>query len=199
MLVGAATLVSGVALSIQADAGVGSWQVLELGIVSVTGWSLGTVIVVESVIVLVIAWVWLDQPPGIATVLLALGGGPTIEWLLGWLPTPTTWLQGLGMVTASAVVMGLGVGCYVAAMLGASAQDSLFVGLYRKFDLRPGPVRFVVDTSLVVGGWLLGGPVGVGTVVVTFVTPPIIDLVLPHGHRLAGTTPTAPNAHTPGA
>ncbi len=190
LLVGVCFLVTGVAASINAGIGVASWQVFETGLAAVTGAPLGWVLLVESVAVLVLAWLALGIRPGPATVLLALAGGPAIDALTGLLPSPSGFLPALGMLVVASVLIGVGIGLYVPAELGPSAQDSLFVGLYRRFGFRPGVAKFGTDVVLVVVGWLLGGQVGVGTVVVTILIPPLIDLLMPWGHRLAGTAGT---------
>ena len=194
LVVGMPALLLGVAMTITAGLGVGSWQVFELALADRTGLALGTVIVLESVVVLAIAWYWLDQVPGPATLVLGLGGGPFIEWTLGWLPAPITLVPALALLLAGAALVAIGLGLYIPAELGPSAQDALFVGAYRRWDLRPGRVRFATDFMLVGVGWILGGPIGLGTVVVTFVIPALVDVTLPWGHRLAGTAAT-PDEH----
>lgn len=187
-VIGAPVLFVGVALTIHSGLGPGSWQVFELGLAAASGWPLGTVMVVESVVAVLLAWWLLWQPPGPMTVVMAFTGGPAIQWLLGVLPAVAgppaqvvTALVGIGVLAG-------GLSLYLAAELGASAQDSLFVGVYRRWRLRPGNVRFVMDASLVALGWLLGGLVGVGTLLITFGIPPIIDALLPWFQARLGTS-----------
>ena len=143
--------------------------------------------VVESVVVLLLAWVALGIRPGPATILLAVGGGPVIDGLLTVLPTPSGWPGALAMLVVGSAMIGVGISLYVPAELGPSAQDSLFVGLYRRLGIRPGTAKFVTDAILVAVGWVLGGQVGVGTIIVTLAVPVAIDRMMPVGHRLAGT------------
>lgn len=187
LVTGISMLVPGVALSIVAGVGVGSWQVFETGLASATGAPLGWVLVLESLAVLAVVWGWLGVVPGPGTVVLALVGGPVIGWLTGIVPPPASTLGAWTMFGASCAMIGFGISLYVPAELGPSAQDALFVGLYRRFRWRPGLAKFATDASLVLGGWWLGGQVGLGTVVVTLAIPPIIEFAMPHGHRLAGT------------
>lgn len=196
LALGALTLMTGVAASINAGIGTGSWQALETGLVATTGLGLGWVVVLESLVALAVAWLLLDQPPGPATVLIALAGGPVIQAMTGVLPMAEGWPGGLAMLVVGSLAIGVGVGLYVPAELGPTAQDSLFVGLYRKLGWRPGVAKFLSDAALVVVGWILGGQVGVGTVIVTLLVPPVVDVVLPRGHRLAGTMGPAPVATT---
>jgi len=184
--VGVACLVTGIALAITADLGVGSWQVLETGLVEATGLGFGAVVLLESAVALAIAWAWLGERPWIATVVLAVGG-TGIGALLDVLDTPAALAGRIGLLAVGMPLLAVGVAFYLAADLGASAQDALFVGFYRRYEVRPAVVRFALDAGAVVAGFALGGQLGVGTVVVTVLVPAIIEPALRLGHRLAGT------------
>ncbi|CAN5490511.1 hypothetical protein BH23ACT9_BH23ACT9_21120 [soil metagenome] len=188
-------LVVGIAMSITADLGVGSWQVLETGLVETTGLAYGTVVLVEAAVMLTLAWVWLGQRPWIATALLACGG-LAIGALLDVMSTPEAMLSRAVLLAAATVLISVGVAFYLAADLGASAQDAVFVGLYLRYALRPGRLRFVMDGGLVVIGALLGGQLGIGTLAVTLAVPALIEPAMRVGHRLADTPlPPAMQAH----
>lgn len=185
-VVGVACLIGGISLSVTAELGVGSWQVLETGLVETTGASYGVVVLVVSALAIALAWLWLGQRPWIATVILSFGG-VGIGALLAVLSTPGSLALRVVFLTAGMVLIAFGVAFYLASELGASAQDSLFVGFYRTYGVRPGIVRFGLDGSLVVMGALLGGQFGAGTVAVTVVVPALIEPALRAGHRLAAT------------
>lgn len=185
-LVGLACLLPGIALAIRSELGVGSWQVFETGLVETTGAGFGTVVLVEAVVALTIAWLWLGERPWIATVVLAFGG-IGIGALLGAIDTPGSLAGRIALLAAGIALLAVGVAFYLASDLGASAQDALFVGFYRRYGVRPAVVRFVLDGSLVVAGFALGGQLGVGTVAVTLLVPALIEPALRLGHRLAGT------------
>ncbi len=186
LLGGAVLLAIGVASTITAGLGVGSWQVFETGLMATTGASFAVVAVVESLLVLAIAWAWLAQRPGPATILFALAVGPLVDLFLGLAPAPTDVLgQGLLLALGTACI-GAGVGFYIGAGLGASAQDSLFVGLFTKFTLRPRDARLLTDVSLVLAGWALGGQLGLGTVLLTVGLPLVVEPAMRTGAVLAG-------------
>lgn len=194
---GISLLALGVALSVVAGLGPGSWQVLETGIVEVTGARLGPVIVAESIVVLVLAWALLAQPPSRGTLVTTLVVGPLIGLAVERIPSPSALWLASAVLAVATLAIGIGLGLYVASEVGASPQDSLFVGLYRTLPLRPGVARAVLDGSLVVGGWLLGGQVGVGTVVVLVGVPFLVEPALRGGRRLAGlAAPSAADAGT---
>jgi uncharacterized membrane protein YczE len=185
-VVGLACLLGGISLAITSELGVGSWQVFETGLVETTGASYGVVVLAEALAALTLAWVWLGERPWIATGVLA-GGGVVIGALLAVLDTPDGLLGRILLLSAGMVLLAVGVAFYLAAELGASAQDALFVGLYKRYGIRPGVVRFALDGSLVVIGALLGGQIGAGTVAITFLVPLMIEPALRLGYSLAGT------------
>lgn len=188
---GIAALLTGISLAITAELGVGSWQVFETGLVEATGLPFGTVVLGEALAALALAWLWLGERPWIATLVLAFGG-VGIGALLAVLDTPDGLAARIGLLAAGTVLIAVGVAFYLAADLGPSAQDALFVGIYRRYEVRPAVVRFALDASLVFGGYLLGGQLGAGTVAMTVLVPALIEPALRLGHRLADTpVPTA--------
>lgn len=184
--VGITCLMTGIALAITADLGVGSWQVLETGLVEATGLPFGVVVLLEAAVALAVAWIWLGEGPWIATVVLAFGG-VGIGALLEALETPGTLVGRAVLLGVGLVLLAVGVAFYLASDLGASAQDALFVGFYKRYGVRPAVVRFALDAGAVLAGFVLGGQLGVGTVVLTFAVPAIIEPALRLGHGLAGT------------
>ena len=185
-VVGLGCLLTGIALAITSELGVGSWQVFETGLVETTGLGFGVVVLAEALAALALAWVWLGERPWIATLVLACGG-VGIGALLDVLDTPGPLVGRILMLSVGIVLLAVGVAFYLASELGASAQDALFVGLYKRYGIRPGVVRFGLDGSLVVAGALLGGQLGAGTVAVTLLVPVLIEPALRLGHRLADT------------
>jgi uncharacterized membrane protein YczE len=183
---GVASLITGISLAITADLGVGSWQVLETGLVEATGLPFGVVVLLEASVALAIAWIWLGEGPWIATVILAFGG-VGIGALLDVLETPDSLPGRLALLGVGVVLLAIGVAFYLASDLGASAQDALFVGFYERYGVRPAVVRGALDAGAVAAGFLLGGQLGLGTVVLTFAVPAIIEPALRLGHGLADT------------
>ncbi|MCO8127618.1 hypothetical protein NHL50_10410 [Acidimicrobiia bacterium EGI L10123] len=193
---GVACLLTGISLAITSELGVGSWQVFETGLVEATGLGFGVVVLGEALAALALAWFWLGERPWIATLVLAFGG-VFIGALLDVLSTPELLAARIALLGVGAALIAVGVAFYLAADLGPSAQDALFVGIYRRYEVRPAVVRFALDGSLVVGGFLLGGQLGAGTVVMTVMVPALIEPALRIGHRLADTPVPAALARTP--
>jgi len=188
-VVGAASLGLGVALSVASGRGLGPWQALETGLVARTGLSFGTVVLLESVLAVAIAWAFLRTRPGPATLVIAVTLGPAIDRVLPLLPTPQDLLLANLQLLVGTLLFGAGIAVYLAADLGPSAQDALFVGVTRRFGWSVGRARLAVDAALAVTGALLGGQVGLGTVLVVLLVPPVVATVLPRAQAVVSDRP----------
>lgn len=168
---------TGIAFQVQGDLGLGPWDVLHQGVADLTGIPIGTVSILVGVVVL-LGWLPLHEKPGIGTVLNVLLIGATIDvWLL-FLPQPDPlWLR-LAFMALGPIGFGIGSGFYIGAGLGPGPRDGLMTGI----AARGHPVH-VVRTGIELGalalGWLLGGTVGLGTVVFAVTIGPIVHHTLP--------------------
>lgn len=87
---------------------------------------------------------------------------------------------GVTMMLLAVVLNGISGAVYIGAQLGAGPRDGLMTGLGRLLNRPVGPVRIVLEVIVLITGTLLGGPLGVGTVVYALGLGPIIQLTLPH-------------------
>ncbi len=166
------------AMLIRADLGVGPWDVLSLGIAVHLPMSYGMATIVVSALVLLV-WIPLRQRPGIGTLLNATLVGPSAD--LGLLLIPEAdalWAQAL-LLAGSMVLLALATGVYIAAQLGPGPRDGLMTGLTGLTGWPVWIVRTLIEGTALLLGWLLGGPVGVGTVIFAFGIGPLIGVFLP--------------------
>ena len=177
---------AGLALMILGDLGLGPWEVLHQGLSERTGVPIGMVGILVGFVVL-IGWVPLRQRAGVGTVCNVVVIGLVVDGILAVAPEPggpARWACMLGGV----VLFGLGSGLYIGAGLGPGPRDGLMTGLAaRGHSLRL--VRTFLEVSVLVVGWLLGGTVGIGTLVFAFGIGPLVQLFL---GRLTIPTLTAP-------
>jgi uncharacterized membrane protein YczE len=166
----------GVALLIRADLGVASWDVLHVALADRSGVSVGTVSLVVGVGAVGLAAVLGERPRPGTLVPIALVA-PTLDLTLAAVDTPLTLVGRSGMLFAGMALLAVGVGAYIASDHGAGPADLVFLGLARH-GLSLGASRFVIDGTLVALGWALGGPVGIGTLVVTVGLAPMIALAM---------------------
>jgi uncharacterized membrane protein YczE len=192
LLVGIVALSLGATLIIQAKLGVSPWDVLHQGLAELTGLSFGTIVVILGLIILVV-WIPLGQRFGIGTVINTLTVGFIIDAFLGVIGAPDDLLLRWAMLLAGIVVLALGMGMYIGAGLGPGPRDGLMTGISAKgFPLWL--VRTLLEVAALVAGWILGGDVGIGTVLFAFGIGPIGHWFLVRFHLGVGGVDPDPNA-----
>ena len=171
--------VYGLAAALMSEGGLGAapWDVFHLGVAGRVPLSFGTVMVVTSVAVL-LAWQPLRQMPGLGTVANTLLLGPFADIHLAWLPTPDgLWPRTLFML-GGVVACAFATALYVGAQLGPGPRDGLMTGLTRRSGWPLRRVRTLIELGALAVGVLLGGTVGVGTVVFALGVGPLTQWFL---------------------
>lgn len=176
LLVGLVLFGIGVALMVRADLGLSPWEVLHQGVARRTSLTIGTVSIVVSVLVLLL-WVPLRERPGLGTVLNAVLIGLVVDATLWATPVVEALPLRIVLMLSGPLLVALGSGFYIGAGLGPGARDGLMTGLARR-GLPVGPVRAGVEVSVLALGWVLGGTVGIGTVVFTLGIGPLVQFFL---------------------
>ncbi len=183
LFVGTSIFGLGVALQARANIGVGPWDVLAQGIAKQIGLQLGTSIQLTGIAVLLV-WIWLRQTPGIGTLVNILWIGQVVNWLVQIIPLSQDPVIGVLMMLASIVILGFATAFYLSANLGAGPRDGMMLGLRRRTGWSVRMSRTVIEGVVLVAGWLLGGQVGVGTVIVALFIGPAIQFMLRQLGRL---------------
>lgn len=167
LVVGLFICALGVVLLLEADLGLGPWDVLTQGILRHTGGSFGGVTVAVSFVVLALAW-GLGARLGVGTFANAILIGTFIDLLLRIDAVEEFDRQPLAVRVAMLVVglgcFGIGSALYLGAALGAGPRDSLMLVISHRTHTRIGLVRAGLESTVAVVGFLLGGTVGIGTV-----------------------------------
>ncbi|SFC78272.1 Uncharacterized membrane protein YczE [Nocardioides terrae] len=166
------------ALMVRGDDGVAPWDVLHLGVVGHTGLSLGTVLVITAFVVLLL-WIPLREKPGIGTVANALLIGPSTDLTLAVVGQPHAQVARVAMMLGGVLLCALATAMYIGAQFGRGPRDGLMTGLVRRTGLSIRLIRTSLEVSVVVVGLLLGGPLGVGTVVFALTIGPLTQWMLP--------------------
>ncbi|GAA4408067.1 hypothetical protein GCM10023168_24890 [Fodinibacter luteus] len=166
------------ALLLRADLGLEPWGVLHYGLIQHIPLSYGVMSIVVSFAVLLL-WIPLRQWPGLGTVLNAVVIGLAIDATLALVPP----VEGLGwrVLVMLVAIVGNGVAgaMYIGSQLGPGARDGLMTGLARRTGRSIRLVRTSLEVTVVVVGFLLGGIVGVGTVLYALLIGPVVQLFLP--------------------
>jgi uncharacterized membrane protein YczE len=154
---------TGEALLVASHLGNTPWTVLAQGVSRHSPLSIGESTFAISIAVLVL-WVPLRERPGLGTVLNAVVIAVAIDVMLDWLPQPRANVARLGEVVAGIAAIGVGSALYLTTQLGPGPRDGWMTGIARKANWPIASVRLGIEISVLVGGFLLGGRAGIGTV-----------------------------------
>ena len=160
----------GVYLTIQADIGLAPWDCLSMGVSGKVGYSYGIVHTVISIVILIID-ILLKEKIGYGTILDALLVGNYVDLIDRIITLPQFHSIPISciMVIIGLFIMGYGQYFYMDAAQGCGPRDSLLIALGKRFPKTPiGVVQTVLVGIALLIGWLLGGPVGIGTVISVF-------------------------------
>lgn len=184
-LVGVIVLSLGITMTIKGQRlGVGPWDVLHIGLTRNFGLTIGTWSIILGVIIIVVTSIVLKQWPKLGTWLNMTLLGLFID-LFNWLlPEFETMTGQVIIFTLGVVVMSYGVGIYVSPNVGAGPRDSLMLILVDKLGISVKKVRTMIEVIVAVAGWLLGGPVGIGTVIIALLIGQIVHYALPQCRKL---------------
>jgi uncharacterized membrane protein YczE len=165
-------------LLVRAHLGLDPWDVLHEGLTKLLGLDFGTVTAVVGIVVL-LGWIPLRQRPGVGTVaniaLIAL----SVDAILAAIPPQTLLVTRVPLLVGGVVLNGLATAVYVGARLGPGPRDGLMTGLAARTGWSIRLVRTGIEVTVLAIGWLLGGTVGVGTVLYAVAIGPLIQVFLP--------------------
>nr|WP_255430305.1 hypothetical protein [Streptomonospora sp. PA3] len=168
----------GCALLIASRLGAMPWDVLHQGLSLHTGLSVGTCSILAAGAVMLL-WAPLRQRVGLGTVSNAVVVGLSVDASLWLLPEVEGLAARWAALVAGTVLTGLATGCYIGARLGPGPRDGLMVGLAERTRLSVRTARTGIEVAVVVAGALLGGTVGVGTLLFAIAIGPLAQIALP--------------------
>lgn len=174
---GTALTALGVVMMLQANVGLEPWSVFHQGLELTTGISFGMASSLTGFIAILVA-VLLGESFGIGTIVNIVLCGVLIDALnaVAWIPLMTTVPTGILMLFAGMIVLAVGTWLYMASELGSGPRDALTVALARKVKRSVGPCRVTMDCTVTALGFLMGGRIGIGTVLAAVFVGWMIDL-----------------------
>ena len=179
IIIGLAVFALGVHLTIYANIGLAPWDCLGMGIAKHTPLNYGLSMTIMAVIILLID-VLLKEKIGFGTIIDALLTGNFVQIYTNVNPFPENnnlWL-GIGIMLVGFVFMAIGMFIYMKAEQCCGPRDSLLVGLGKRLPKVPiGIVEVLLWAVVLLAGYLLGGPVGIGTLISTFGAGLVMQLV----------------------
>lgn len=184
-----------IALVIRAALGTGTWVVLEVALARIFGLSVGTITVMVGFAVLFLALA-MREKVGWGTLANILSIGPWLDFFLWIIPSAARGLPVQVLFLLSGIFLqGIATAIYIGVEAGAGPRDSLMLALHRTTGLSIRFGRGVIEVIVLAAGWLLGGPVGLGTLVFALLIGPAIQWAF----RLFKVQPHRPAATEAGA
>lgn len=168
---------TGEGLLVLSGLGNAPWTVLAEGLGNSVGLSVGVVTNIVGVIVLAL-WFPLRQRPGLGTVCNALLLGVAMDVTLALFPPSSSIVVNVLLVLFGIVLVGLGSGLYLGSALGPGPRDGLMTGLHRVTGRPLAQVRWFLEVAALGIGFLLGGTVGIGTMLFAFFVGPIVGFAV---------------------
>ncbi|ANZ37417.1 hypothetical protein BBK82_16510 [Lentzea guizhouensis] len=167
------------AMQIRATLGLNPWDVLHEGLTERTGLSFGLITAITGVAVLLL-WIPLRQRPGVGTIANVLVIAVSVDATLAILPTPQGLLPRIIFLVLGIVLNAVAFAAYVGSRLGPGPRDGMVTGFCRRTGLSLRVARTGIELLVLGTGWLLGGTVGIGTVLYALGIGPLSQLFLPH-------------------
>jgi uncharacterized membrane protein YczE len=169
----------GLSMGVMVRAGLGldPWDVLHQGLTRHTPMTIGMASAAVGVVVL-LAWIPLRNRPGIGTLANVVVIAVSVDATLAVLPAPSAMPLRIAMMVGAVVLNAISTVLYIGAGLGPGPRDGLMTGLVARTGRSVRLVRTAIEATVLVVGWLLGGTVGVGTVVYAVGIGPLVQLFL---------------------
>lgn len=169
-----------IATMLEAKIGLDPWSSFHEGASAQLGCSFGTVVVCTGLLLISLSWFVLRVRPGIGTVCNMLFIGPWLDLLrtFEWFPRHAAGLQGALQFLCGLLLCGLATVTYIGARLGAGPRDGFNMGLARRLDHSLRRTRVTVELVVLGLAWLLGGSIGLGTVMFALLMGPIMQTSL---------------------
>jgi len=163
------------ALLIRAEVGTSTWLVLEVALADIFGIQIGTLTVYMGFAVLIIALALREQV-GWGTLGNILSIGPWLNLFLVLIPSGKGLLAlQIGMFLLGVLVQGIATAVYIGVDAGAGPRDSLMLAIHRTTGVSIRVARGAIEVIVVLIGWLLGGPAGIGTVAFALLIGPSVQ------------------------
>jgi uncharacterized membrane protein YczE len=178
LLVGLALYGWSMAMMVRGALGLNPWDVLHEGLDAYLPVSFGTVTVIVGAVVLLL-WIPLRQWPGLGTVANIVVIGVAVDAGLALLPAPDQLPARIGLLLGGVVLNGLAGAVYIGSQLGPGPRDGLMTGLAARTGGSIRVIRTALELTVLAIGFLLGGTVGLGTVLYAVAIGPLVQLFLP--------------------
>ncbi|ELK48901.1 membrane protein [Bacillus sp. SB49] len=177
-LLGLTIMSLGIAMTIEADLGAGAWDAINVGLVEIIGLTVGTWVIIIGAILIVVNALIAKEKPDILAVITILVLGRFIDfWLLHafeGLDLTTLWSR-IGLSLGGIVILGIGVSLYLQPQFSLNPIDNLMISLRKRFGFSITISKTMTEGFALVVALLVGGPVGIGTILILVFIGPMIQ------------------------
>lgn len=163
--------------------GISPWDVLNVGLNIHFGLTIGTWSIITGLIIVTGTAIARKSFPQIGTWLNMIAIGVFIDFFNWMIPDVESLFGQIILFVLGVLIMGLGVGVYVSANVGAGPRDTLMLLLVKKTGWSIKRIRTLLEVGVGIAGWLLGGPVGIGTIIVALLLGQIVQVTLPWAQK----------------
>lgn len=175
----------GISMTIKAEQlGIGPWDVFHYGLWLQLGLTIGTWAIITGFFVLGLATIMQKSWPKIGSFLNMLFIGIFIDLFNLLLKAPESILGSISFLLIGTVAIGIGIGLYVGSEIGAGPRDSLMLVLMKRTGWKVQRIRSIIELTVLGLGWILGGPVGFGTLFLALSIGPIVSITLPKSQKM---------------
>lgn len=170
----------GVALTIKGRLfGLAPWDVLHYGLWQTFGLTIGSWAIIVGAVIVLFTAIALKRLPKLGVYINMFTIGIFIDIFNFLLPDVDGWIMHGLIFTAGLFVMAFGIAFYITPNLGAGPRDTLMLFFIEKFNMKLSSARNLMEAFALIGGFLLGGPVFIGTIIIVFLLGRLIEKFLP--------------------
>ncbi|ADC50416.1 hypothetical protein BpOF4_11815 [Alkalihalophilus pseudofirmus OF4] len=183
-MVGLVIMSFGISMMIKADLGSAPWDVLHIGLTLQLGLTVGSWSIIMGFLIIGATSFLTKEWPQLGAFINMVLVGVFIDIFLWILPAPEGFALKLAMLLLGIIVIGYGIGLYIAPKLGAGPRDSLMLALTLRTGWKVQWVRSSMEVIVLTAGWLLGGPVFIGTLLFCFGIGSVVGFTMPQCQRM---------------
>lgn len=180
-LIGLAFLGLGITLVVKADLGVGAWDALNVGLAKHTGLSVGNWVIIIGITLIFINSLLMKERPDFYAMLTSFTLGFIIDgWFWVISVQPADWMSKSLLFTLGTLVTALGLATYLQANFAPTSIDRLMYAISKLTGLSLRTSKTIGEVIALILAWMVGGPIGIGTILITFSIGPLLHLFLPY-------------------
>jgi uncharacterized membrane protein YczE len=166
------------AMFVRADLGADPWNVFHLGVAKIFSLNIGMVMILVGALVLLL-WIPLRQRPGLGTISNVIVLGLAADVALAMMSPLESLFARTILLLSAVAVNAIATGMYIGAGFGSGPRDGLMTGINARTGWSVRSVRTAIEVTVLISGWMMGGTLGVGTVLYALAIGPLIQLCLP--------------------